>query len=134
MLVKPQDPDRCLIEQRAEAVDRDRLGLARFDLGGAGDNRREHDRDHLERLAVLLARRALVRLAHHVEGADHLWSTEQRHADQRLIADPGAHRLVDPRVVRAVLDQDRLTVGDREAGDRPGDRPPRVERADRGCR
>jgi hypothetical protein len=121
------DPDRRALEERAEAADR--LELARLAHRG-----REHHGEHLHRLAVGLGQRRALRADHHVERADHARPVEQRHADQRFVADHPLELAVHARIGLAVLDQQRLALGDRILDDRRGQRADRAEHADGGPR
>jgi hypothetical protein len=67
-----------------------------------------------------------LRAAHHVEGPDDVGAGEEGDADQRGVADPAAHLLVDAGIGARVLDQERLAALDRVAGDRLGDGAPRA--------
>ena len=133
LVVQAKDPDRGALEQRPESSQRSRLSRARLDLRRSRDRRRQHHRQHLERVAVLLVQTALG-AAHHVQRADHLAAAQQWHADQALVPALRAKLLVDPGVVGCVLDEDRLPALDRKARDRARDRTASVERLDRDAR
>ncbi|HET8977689.1 MAG TPA: hypothetical protein VFN87_05985 [Solirubrobacteraceae bacterium] len=119
--VEAQDPNRRPLKQRAEASDRPRLGAARLHLGDPRHRRREHHRQHLKRLPVVLGEPVLVGLAQHVERADHLRAAKQRHADHGAMADRLQQSLVDPRVMSRVLDEHGLPALDGEPSHRSGE-------------
>ncbi|HEY3726388.1 MAG TPA: hypothetical protein VGL51_04385 [Solirubrobacteraceae bacterium] len=122
LAVDSEDPDRRAVEQGPKPPERARLPAPGLELGRSADGRREHHREHLQGLAVVLVEPVLPGATHHVQRADHLGSLKQRHADQRLVADHRPQVLVDARVVGGVLHQQRLAAVDGVASHRGRDR------------
>ena len=84
LCIQAEDPDRGAVEQRPEPSQRSRLIRARLGLRGPRDRRREHHRQHLQRVAILLVE-AILGAAHDVERADYVGAAQQRHADQTFV-------------------------------------------------
>ena len=122
-----QDPDRDALEERPEPGQRLRLTASSLELGSVAHRRRQHDGEHLERLAVVLVQPGRLRTAHHVHRPDDLAATEQGNADERRIPDRRSQLLVDAGIVRRILDQQRKSALDRVLRDRALERPARVE-------
>ena len=122
-----QHPGDRARERRLEPCERSHLAAPGVELRRAADRGRQRDREQLERLTLLVAEPVVEVAAHDVQRGDRLVAREQRHADQREVADALLHLLVDPRVADRVADQQRVVRVDRMPDDRSGQRPAFVQ-------